>query len=859
MSKEVKSEKKLTPMMKQYYEIKSEYQDCILFFRLGDFYEMFGEDAEVASEILDITLTSRSKGENALPMCGIPYHSAESYIAKLNQKGKRVAVCEQVSNPKEKGIVERAVKKVLTPSTNTSDLNLEAKENQFLLVIDGEIDNLKSCIVDVSTGEILLRDLSSLEDIENVLQTYRVKEIVIDKTLYEKPSMYSFTQKLNGILITSYVADSIAKSKVGDKWNKKLKVFEDEKMIGPCFLAGAYLMDVIGFEIEAIQKITSISNSDEYFELDRSSVFNLEIFYTLMEGTRENSLIEHIDYTKTSMGGRKLRSWVVRPLKSIQKIVERQNLVAGMIALEGKVKTKFQETINSIYDIDRLLSRVNNASASPKDLIALKVSLCESRNLKEINFDCDEIKCLAEKIPNIDDILIVLDKLKTEDVKISTREGGIFSKGIDTELDELRELLFNGKNYLLKIQQTEAEKNGISTLKLGYNKVFGYYLEVSKGKTDLVPDYFIRKQTLTNSERYITPELKEYEEKVLSAQDKVREIEFNMFVDLLDELKQFSGKIMKVSEVVSELDCVNSLGALAVDKNYCRPVMTTQKSINIVNGRHPVIENIVGGHAFIANSINFDEESNVQIITGPNMGGKSTYLRQTALICLMAQIGSYVPADKAEIGVVDQIFSRVGAADNLSKGQSTFMVEMTETAYILTQATKKSLIIMDEVGRGTSTSDGLSLAKGIVDYLNLNTQARTLFATHYHEIIQYGELNDGIKNFSISVTHDENGKPIFLHKIVEGGINKSYGIEVAESAGVPMEVIENSKKYLEQLNNQGRTHTGLDEYAQTSLFQGDDPRLIELRKKANNININETTPLQSMATLDELVKFIKDA
>lgn len=841
-------------MMKQYYEIKSKYDDCILFFRLGDFYEMFGDDAVEAAEILDITLTSRSKGEDALPMCGIPYHSAESYIAKLNQKGKRVAVCEQVSDPKAKGIVERAVKKVLTPSTNTSDLNLEAKENQYLVVLDGSLNDLRACVADISTGEILLRKLDSAKEIGKVVNTYGSKEIVIEKSLYKEANIYEEVKEIRNILVSGYECNDMIRNEIVDAWKNHLSIHSDKNALKPALLCGSYLRDVIGYKIEGIVKIKNVSNESDTFELDQSSIINLEVFYTIADGSKTDSLIGKIDSTLTSMGGRLLRSWLIRPLKNKEKILRRQDHVSDVLQIDSQKLSLLKNTVKKIYDLDRLLSKVNNDSANPRDLIALKSSLIAVNELKEIELD-GLINNLLEQIPSFDDLMLTLEKLKDEDVRVSIREGHIFKEGYNSDLDELRNLLKNGKNVLLDIQKREAEKNDISTLKLGFNKVFGYYLEVSKGKVNLVPDYFIRKQTLTNSERYITPELKEYEEKVLNAQDRIQEIEYEMYMKLLNEVKTFWDVISDCSRVIAEFDCYLCFAELAISRNFVKPNIVNEKVLHIENGRHPVIEEIVGKHNFIPNDCKFEKDLNVQIITGPNMGGKSTYLRQNALICLLAQIGSYVPASYAEVGIVDQIFSRVGASDNLSKGQSTFMVEMNETAYILAHATERSMIIMDEVGRGTSTSDGLSLAMGITDHLNSKIRGRTLFATHYHELVEHGEKSLGIKNYSIAVTHDENGRPIFLHKIVDGGINKSYGIEVAESAGIPNSVIEASKVYLSNYQSIERNSQSLETYSQKTLFEEKvSDKADQIISKLKKIDLNDTTPMQSMKILDELLK-----
>lgn len=853
--------------MKQYYEIKSKYEDCILFFRLGDFYEMFGDDAKEAAEILDITLTSRSKGDDALPMCGIPYHSSESYIAKLNQKGKRVAVCEQVSDPSQKGIVERAVQRVVTPSTNMSESMLEAKENQFLLVVSGAASSLKACIVDISTGEIYLREISKLDEINSVIANYGVKELIIEKSLYETPEVYEVVRGIESVLVTSYPQEKVDYELVLEKLNKFLSHY-DKNLIDPCILAGGYLTDVIGYELEAIQRVARVDGSEESFELDKSSVINLEIFYTIIDGNRKNSLVNQIDYTKTSMGGRLLRKRLIRPLKVASKINERLDIVSSFIEVGSSKLEKIQNWLGQIYDLDRLLARVNNRTVNPKDFVSILQSIEAAIELKKVG---EELGGLAKQsllnlheCPKTKKVLSVLER---EDVKVSVKDGGIFCDGYNDELDELRDILVNGKDYLLKIQKDESDKNDIPTLKLGFNKVFGYYLEVSKGKTDRVPEYFIRKQTLSNSERYITPELKEYEEKVLSAQDRVKELEFSLFNELIERFKEAQDEVVELSTKLAKIDVAVSQATLALSRDYVRPEIREDKTIEIKDGRHPVIENIIGESSFIPNDVSCSDDEIIKIITGPNMGGKSTYLRQTALICLLGQIGSYVPASSAVIGVVDQIFSRVGAADNLSMGESTFMVEMKETAYILNQATEKSLIIMDEVGRGTSTSDGLSLASGIVDYLSERLKSRVLFATHYHELVDHVDGLKNVHNLSISVTHDENGKPIFLHKIVSGGIDKSYGIEVAESAGLPEEILESSRRYLEEHElganklklEQDRQTKRLSPYDQSSLFvAAKDNRFEELLNRVKEIEVNKMTPIQALQNLNELVESIKE-
>lgn len=846
--------------MQQYQTIKSEYEDCILFFRLGDFYEMFGEDAEDAAQILDITLTSRSKGEDAIPMCGIPYHSSENYIAKLNQKGKKVAICEQVSDPNSKGIVEREVVRVVTPSTNLSESVLEAKENQFLMaVVENSEEKLMLSIFDISTGEIYMKEAESFDTIEDLLGTYNIKEVIFDKNSYENPETYQRFKKYPNILVSKFTPDEFELKNTEKEISNKINHIEKDLQF-VCLFGAAYLRSSILIDLGIIHKVQKLGNSDEYFELDRSSIINLEIFFTMIDGSKKNSLLDMIDYTDTAMGGRYLKKSLIKPLKNIDLINERLNFVEeinnGGSESINLLKSRYKE----IYDLERLAMKIKMKTATPKDLVATLISLNGLEKLKKETGRFNLLSKLFDRLPDHISLKAKLEVLQTEEPKVSVKDGGIFKDGVYSDVDEIRSLRKNGKSTLMEIQNKESSENDIPNLKLGFNKVFGYYFEVSKGKTDKVPEYFIRKQTLANCERYITEELKIYEEKILNAEGEIKELEFNYYQKLLDELEEHTENLFVISEVIAETDFYKCLAEVSIKHNYSKPLMKNNGELKIEDGRHPVVENIVEKGSFIPNDIEIGSENFVKIITGPNMGGKSTYLRQTALIILLAQIGSFVPASFAAIGIVDQIFSRVGASDNLSRGKSTFMVEMEETAYILKSASKNSLIIMDEVGRGTSTADGVSLAKAITEYLGEKLQAKTLFATHYHELVECEQIFKNTENLSIAVTHDENGRPIFLHKIVKGGIDKSYGIEVAEIAGLPEEIIERSKQFIQ--DNNLPKETGLDRehkaittiYNQDNLFGESNKELEELNNYIKKIDVNNLTPIESIKVLSDLIK-----
>lgn len=839
--------KKLTPMMEQYYAIKSRFSDCILFFRLGDFYEMFEDDALVASEILEITLTARGKDENKIPMCGVPYHSAEGYIAKLTQKGKKVAICEQVGSVDNPGIVERDVVRVITPGTNISDICLENKANQFVSAIKDK--SIAFC--DVSTGELMVANIDNLEVFKSLLATYQPKELVAEKKQSEDPKIYDICNELEISLSAFDSTDSY--DYLTNHFNvKSLNAFglEGESgLIEVTALTLQYLESVLKTELKNIQKV-SLLGGDDSFDLDHTTIFNLELFHTIRDFDKKNSLIGVIDKTVTSGGGRLFRRWMVRPLKNLDLLNSRLAKTGSLFDMGPKLEP-LTDLMKRTYDLERVISRVGLGLGNPRDLGLIVNTLFL---IPEIN---DLIPQAFDKLNTLEELKSLLENALAEDLPLSRRDGGIFKEGYNAEVDELRKLLSEGKGFIANLKQKEIEATGIANLKVGFNKVFGYFLEVSKGKVDLVPDHYIRKQTLTNSERYITPELKEYEDKVLNAEDRLFALEENLFITLTEEVMKHSTEVYSLATALSTIDVHLSFANLALSNRYVKPELTNSNELEIVDGRHPVLEAILPRGVFIPNDLSINGLA-FKLITGPNMGGKSTYLRQVAIATLLAQVGSFVPAQSARIGLVDQIYTRVGAADNLSKGQSTFMVEMEETAYILRNATEKSLLILDEIGRGTSTYDGLSIAWSVTEFIHDKLKSRALFATHYHELVGVVGNLENAENLSVTVEEDQNGRPVFLHKIQKGAIDKSYGVHVAELAGLPKEVLNRSEQILNDLEKDKedfvvseRSHKSLDDYQPPTLFVMDEKDDV-LTKELSGIDINSMTPLEALQKLVEL-------
>ncbi|MDD6920212.1 MAG: DNA mismatch repair protein MutS [Eubacteriales bacterium] len=804
----------LSPMMQQYMEIKEQYADCVLFFRLGDFYEMFFDDALEVSKALDLTLTGRNCGlDERAPMCGVPYHSSDIYLARLVEKGYKVAVCEQVENPSDAvGIVKREVIRIVTPGTVTNSDILSDEDSNYLVSIYINKDDVALAYCDISTGEFRATKPigdNSIDGIQNEIIRLAPKEIIvnknaelhidIDKLQYETKAFINIKednlynrQKLDGV-VTRQFGNS---------------VFEDvmAKNRDTITLVVGMLLDYL-FETQK-QSLSNLTDIEIYvlgeaMSLDKATIRNLELTETLADKTVKGSLLGVLDKTHTAMGGRKLKSWIREPLNNLVEINDRLDSVEFFVE-EGLIRNNIKESLKRIYDFDRILSKIVYASANAKDLISLKTSLV---HIPDIKYDIQDtgIKLLDElesKMDMLDDIKELIEKAIVDDPPFSVREGGLIRYGFDKELDEINDSIKEAKEWIAGLEEVEKKRTGITNLKVGYNKVFGYYIDVTKSHLEKVPEDYIRKQTLSNSERYIIPKLKEMENLVLSAQSKINDREYSVFVMLREEIAKHIIRIQNTSTSIGTIDALVSFAHVSDTLAYVKPNMTDDSEIKIVGGRHPVIEDMIKRGIFVPNDLYMnDSDRSMLLITGPNMAGKSTYMRQTALIVLMAQIGCFVPCDEAQIGVVDRIFTRIGASDNLVGGQSTFFVEMSELSTILRSATEKSLIILDEIGRGTSTYDGLSIAWAVVEYLcTVGRRIRTLFATHYHELTELTNRLDGIVNLTIDVV-EQDGEIVFLHKIVEGMASRSYGIHVARLAGVPDDLLSRAEEKLYELEN----------------------------------------------------------
>ncbi|MDD5644888.1 MAG: DNA mismatch repair protein MutS [bacterium] len=855
-------DKTLTPMMQQYRRIKKNHSDCILFFRLGDFYEMFFDDAKAASKVLNLALTAR----HSVPMCGVPYHAAESYISKLVREGFKVAICEQMEDPsKAKGIVKREVVKIITPGTVLNTSVLDEKSNNYLAALCKAGGVWGIAFLDVSTGELLATEFSYVEDVINELEKIRPSELVISGKIAADEEYSRVKKKVDipeAALEEWFFDYSAAYSAIADLLEvKSLDGFGAKGMFPSISCAGAaihYAQDKLKEQLNHI-KTFRLYTSSEFMMIDTATQRNLELIGN-SRGEKKNTLFAALDRTATSMGSRLLAQWIKHPLVRIDDIMDRQNSITEFIS-NLSVTRKIADSMRKMTDMERTLGRISCGYANGRDLVSLKNALLMLPRIKE------DLKIyssnLAENAKNnisyFDDITELVEKSIEDAPPVSVKDGGIIKKGYNSELDGLKDLTASGKEWLKDLQEEEIKRTGIKSLKVRYNKVFGYYIEVTKTNLDMVPENYIRKQTLVNSERFITPELKEHETKVLNAQDKMKELEYNLFAGIKDKIVAESARIKKASSSVALLDLLSSMALLAVENNYTCPVINEEDIVDIKAGRHPVLENILIEEKFVPNDVYLDNSENqILIITGPNMAGKSTYIRQTALIVLMAQMGIYIPADNAVIGTTDRIFTRVGASDELSKGQSTFMVEMTETANILNNATSKSLVVLDEIGRGTSTFDGISIAWAVAEFLHNSrkTHAKTLFATHYHELTELEELLPGIKNYNIAV-REWNDEIHFVRKIVRGGTDKSYGIHVARLAGLPRPVIDRAKEILGILEENAQENITVQKSktgkavntAQMSLFLKEKHPLEDELEK---IDIENMTPIQGLLKLKEL-------
>ena len=876
----------LSPMMVHYCQTKCAYKDSILFYRLGDFYEMFFEDAKIVSRELELTLTGKDCGlSERAPMCGIPYHAAETYINRLIDKGYKVAICEQVEDPKTaKGIVKREVTRVVTPGTNLNMQELDEGKNNYLMAIVCVGDHFGVSTADITTGDCYVTEIDEERKLWDEINKFLPAEIICnDAFLVSGVDVDDLRNRLHisvFALESWYFGDDLCKQTLLEHF--KISSLEGLGLAdydSGVIAAGSlfrYLLDTQKNTMEHMNKIIPYT-TDRYMVIDSSSRRNLELVETLREKQKRGSLLWVLDKTKTAMGARMLRSFVEQPLIDADAINERLDAVTEL-NMQAMLREEIREYLNPVYDLERLVSRISYRSANPRDLLAFKMSLEMIPHIKNLlaNFTSPLLVRINEQMDGLEDLYRLLEASITEDPPLAVKEGGIIREGYNEQVDTYRNSKTQGKSWLAQLEAEEKEKTGIRNLKIKYNKVFGYYLEVTNSFKDLVPEYYTRKQTLTNAERYITPKLKELEDMILGAEDKLFALEYDLFCQVREELAAQIPRIQETAKAIAQLDVYASLSVVAQRNNYVRPTVNTKGVIDIKNGRHPVVEKMINNDMFLANDTYLDNGSKrVSVITGPNMAGKSTYMRQTALIVLMAQIGSFVPAEKAKIGVVDRIFTRVGASDDLASGQSTFMVEMTEVANILRNATAKSLLILDEIGRGTSTFDGLSIAWAVIEHIS-NTKllgAKTLFATHYHELTELEGKIPGVNNYCIAVK--ERGDDIvFLRKIVKGGADKSYGIQVAKLAGVPDSVLDRAKELVDELVHTDITSTFKDlaensrktkpkavhydevDLEQISLFDTvQDQDIIEELK---NLDITMLTPMDAMNTLYRLQNKLKN-
>ena len=867
---EIQTEK-LTPMMQQYMETKNQYKDCILFYRLGDFYEMFFDDALCVTKELELTLTGKSCGlDERAPMCGVPFHSAESYINRLVERGYKVAICEQVEDPKSaKGLVKREVIRVVTPGTNSFTSSLDETRNNYLMGIVSIEGKFGISVVDVTTGEYLMTEVDSVSKLLDEINKFTPSEIICNDTFYiSGVDMNDLSSRL-GIVISPLDPSYFDKDSCQRALCRHFKVSTLEGLGFKEYAIGTIAAGSIMQYLEETQKcsLAHISHllpyhTGKYMLLDRNTRRNLELVETLREKQKRGSLLWVLDKTKTAMGARKLRSSLEQPLIDKETILRRYDAI-DELNQDVITREELREYLNPVYDLERLLSKISYKTVNPRDMIALESSLSMLPHIRLLcsNFKSDLFQDFTQNLDPLEDVYQLIHSAIVEEPPISVREGGIFKNGFNEEIDHLRNAKTEGKNWLADLETTEKEQTGIKNLRIKYNKVFGYYLEVTKSFVNQVPDTWIRKQTLTNAERYTTPELKEMEDTILGAEDRLYNLEYAVFCQLREEIFQQMDRIQQTASVIASIDMIASLAYVAEHNHYVRPKLNNKGILRIKDGRHPVIEQMIAHDMFIPNDTFLDEDSHrLVIITGPNMAGKSTYMRQTALIVLMAQLGSFVPASQADISLVDRIFTRVGASDDLASGQSTFMVEMTEVANILHNATKNSLIILDEIGRGTSTFDGLSIAWSVVEHIvdKKLIGAKTLFATHYHELTELEGKLEGVQNYCIAVKED--GEDIvFLRKIVKGGADKSYGIQVAKLAGVPEQVLIRDREIADQLENKDAlsldgvvnqmavSSPGEKTMNQLSIFDtmGNDQTddiLFELR----DIDLSRVTPMDAM-------------
>ncbi|WP_271001422.1 DNA mismatch repair protein MutS [Listeria seeligeri] len=851
-----------TPMIKQYLEIKDKYQDAFLFFRLGDFYEMFFEDALNASQILEITLTGREGGtKEKIPMCGVPYHSASGYIDTLIEKGYKVAICEQVEDPKTtKGMVKREVVQLISPGTVMDERGLKAKENNYIAALycyEGK--EYGFAYSDLSTGELKSTVIEASEDrLINELTTLSTKELIVSES--EKEVLSNVMKEQLGLTFSVHEEDTIPAE--NEKLVTRHMSLSEKRAIGKLL---HYLKETQKRDLGHLQQAVHYETSN-YMKMDYYSKRNLELAASIRGKGRQGTLLWLLDNTQTAMGGRVLKQWIDRPLIDRNKIIERQNDVSELMAHFFE-RLELVENLKNVYDLERLAGRVAYGNVNARDLIQLRNSLYQIPRIRAtlLSMNTPSLTTLANQLDPCEALTEKLEEAITDSAPISIREGGIIKDGYNSQLDTYRDASRNGKTWIAELERKERELTGIKTMKVGFNRVFGYYIEVTRANTHLLPEgRYERKQTLTNAERYITPELKEKEKLILDAEEKSMELEYQLFTEVRETVKDYIEPLQKLAKSVSEIDCLQSFADISEKNHFIRPTLSEDGSLHVKQGRHPVVEKVMGAQSYVANDCDLDANREILLITGPNMSGKSTYMRQVALTAICAQVGCFVPAEEAVLPIFDQIFTRIGAADDLIAGQSTFMVEMLEARNAIVHATKDSLILFDEIGRGTATYDGMALAQAIIEYIHENVHAKTLFSTHYHELTDLEKELHGLQNIHVSAV-EENGKVVFLHKIKEGPADKSYGIHVAELAELPTSLIERARRILEQLENDEKKviisnekqPEVIHEELQLSMFPVEPEQKIsskeaKLIKEIATLNIMQMTPMDAMNKLYEL-------
>lgn len=855
---------KLTPMLKQYLEVKAQCPDKILFFRLGDFYEMFNDDALTASRELDLTLTGRGVGnKERVPMCGVPFHSADTYIERLVHKGYKVAICEQMEDPKTvKGIVKRKIIKVITPGTITLENAVASKKNNYISCVCARDTSIAVALMDVTTGECLwsLCNAGAMDDVLfDIFSVYEPSELIYAHMDEYMDAVQAYLRsRLAQCAVTPFAADDAADYEAVAVRYFGAEAVEEAKGAAACIgMLLTYVGEVMQSDIGHINSLERIDN-ERRLVIDAASLRHLEITQNVRDGGRKGTLLSILDKTKTAMGGRLLRKWLEAPLVRMADITMRQDAVEEILSHEI-MRQDLADTMDRIYDFERILTRIETGTASPKDLVALRESLAAIPQLRHIleQADADLLQRLCGRIQTHDDMYDLLCRSIKDEPGLVIRNGGVIRDGYSAELDEIRSIAANSKAYLKELEEQEKEKTGIK-MKIGYTKVFGYYFEISHANTKPIPDYYVRKQTLVNAERYITPALKEFEVKVLTSQERMLELEYQLFGQLRRDIQGHIREMQQTARAIARVDCLYSLACAAHDNHYIRPGLNTKQAVQIKDGRHPIIEKFLKDELFVPNDVTLNHSSHeILVITGPNMAGKSTYMRQVAVLVLMAQTGSFIPAREASICPVDRIFTRIGASDDILSGQSTFMVEMKEVSYILSHATERSLLVLDEIGRGTSTFDGMSIARAVIEYCLKHIHALTLFATHYHELTDMADTSEKIKNYTVAVK--ERGKNIkFLRRIIPGGADRSYGLHVARLAGLPESLLKRADVILSELESQGAVAAPAPAAKKESRPPADSLFTDPVLERLLSVDVSSMTPIEAISFLYSLQKEAKE-